>query len=311
MTPAQDQSESWLSPRRWVFGRDGLVRPIWRAFFYLLFGFVLLVLVQRGLRSGAGGMLEGWRMVSFYLLANAGLLALAWLFLRALDRRGFRALGLWFYGGWGRESLAGLGISAGLVTAVVLGMAVTQAVRYEGMNSAAGVWMGTLRGAGFLLLAAAFEEIVFRGYAFQRLVDSFGKVGAILILSVLFGLAHRENPSASPLSTANTVLAGVLLAVAYLKTRALWMPLALHWAWNLMVGPIYSLPVSGVHIGPGLFVAEIGGPEWLSGGAYGPEGSVVLTVVCTAAIIWLARTEVVVPSQAMQETLKSPPPASV
>lgn len=304
-------SESWLSPRRWVLGKDGLVRPIWRSLLYLLVGFVLLVLLQRVLRGGVKGMPQGWGRVVLYVLMNAGLLALAWLFLRALDRRGFRALGLWFYAGWGRESLVGIGIGAGLVTTVVLGMALTQVVSYDGMNPAAGVWMGTLTSAGFLFLAAAFEEIVFRGYAFQRLVDSFGKLGAILILSILFGLGHLGNPSANPLSTANTVLAGVLLSVAYLKTRALWMPTTLHWTWNLMVGPIYSLPVSGAHIGPGLFVAEIGSPDWLSGGAYGPEGSVVLTVVCTAAIIWLARTEAVAPSPAMQETLKSSSPASV
>lgn len=308
---APAQSESWLSLRRWAFGDDGLLRPIWRALFYLILGSAWLLLCQRVLRGGAKGMPQGWRLIALYILLNVGLLALAWLFLRALDRRGFRALGLWFYSGWGRESLVGLGIGTALVTTVVLGMALTQAVGYLGMNSATGLWLGTLRSAGFLLIAAAFEEIVFRGYAFQRLVDSFGKLGAILVLSALFGAGHLSNPSANALSTANTVLAGVLLSVAYLKTRALWMPILLHWAWNLMLGPIYSLPVSGTHIGPGLFVAEIGSPEWLSGGAYGPEGSVILTVVGAAAIIWLARTEAVTPSLAMQETLKSSPPSSV
>lgn len=308
---APAQSESWLSPRRWAFGDDGLVRPIWRALFYLILGFVWVVLCQRVLRGGAKGMPQGWRLAALYVLMDAGLLVLAWLFLRALDRRSFRTLGLWFYAGWGRESLVGLGIGTALVTTVVLGMALTQAVGYLGMNSATGLWLGTLRSAGFLLIAAAFEEIVFRGYLFQRLVDSFGKLGAILILSALFGAGHMNNPSANALSMANTVLAGVLLSVAYLKTRALWMPILLHWTWNLMLGPIYSLPVSGTRIGPGLLVAEIGSPEWLSGGAYGPEGSVILTAVCTAAIIWLARTEAVVPSLAMQETLKSSPPSSV
>lgn len=305
------EPESWLSPRRWAFGDDGLIRPIWRALFYLMLGFVWLVLCQRVLRGGAKGMPQGWRLVALYVLLNAGLLVLAWLFLRALDRRGFQALGLWFYAGWSRESLAGLGVGVALVTTVVLGMALTQAVSYLGMNSAAGLWLSTLGSAGFLLIAAACEEIVFRGYAFQRLVDSFGKLGAILILSVLFGAGHMNNPSANALSTANTVLAGVLLSVAYLKTRALWMPIALHWAWNLMLGPVYSLPVSGTRIGPGLLVAEIGSPEWLSGGAYGPEGSVILTTLCAAAIIWLARTEAVAPSVAMQETLKSSAPTSV
>lgn len=307
----QSSSRSWLSPHRWAFGDDGLIRAIWRALLYLLMGLVLMILLQRLVQGGAKGMPQGWRLAVLYVLMNASFLVLAWFFLRVLDRRGFRALGLWFYPGWGRELLAGLGVGAGLVTTVVLGLALTQAVSYLGMNPASGLWLSTLRSAGFLLIAAAFEEIVFRGYAFQRLVDSFGKLGAILILSALFGAGHLDNPSANALSTANTVLAGVLLSVAYLKTRALWMPILLHWTWNLMLGPIYSLPVSGTRIGPGLLVAEIGSPGWLSGGAYGPEGSVILTAVCTAAIIWLARTEAVVPSLAMQETLKSSPPSSV
>ena len=95
------------------------------------------------------------------------------------------------------------------------------------------------------------------------------------------------------------------MAVAYLKTRGLWLPIGLHWAWNFMMGPVGSLPVSGFHIGPGLAVAETSGPDWLSGGAYGPEGSVILTAVCVAGTIWLARTKSVACSPAMAEALQS------
>ena len=308
MMEAHGQTESRLSPRRWALGADGLVRPIWRVLLYLLSGSVLVAVLQRTLRLGAESWSKSWLPFVFYIAVNLGLLLLAWLFLRAFDRRGFRTLGLWFHPAWVGESLVGIGMGAGLVTIVVAGIVLAQGVSYSGMNPTTGLWLGTLRSALFLLLAAVFEEIVFRGYAFQRLVDSFGEIGAILILSVLFGLGHLGNPSANPLSTTNTILAGVLLSITYLKTRALWLPIGLHWAWNLMLGPIYSLPVSGAHIGPGLFVAETGGPAWLSGGGYGPEGSVVLTLICTAAIIWLARTRSVTPSRAMEETLKSPLP---
>jgi len=119
----------------------------------------------------------------------------------------------------------------------------------------------------------------------------------------LFGFAHLGNPSATPLSTANTVLAGVLLAAAYLKTRALWLPIGLHWAWNFLMGPVLGLPVSGYRLG-GLPGARVSGPEWLTGGTYGPEGSVVLTVVCAVATVWLWRSRSVAPSTAMQQALQ-------
>jgi len=83
-----------------------------------------------------------------------------------------------------------------------------------------------------MLLAAVFEEVAFRGYAFQRMVDAAGPIVAAAVFSGLFGALHLSNPSATPLSTANTALAGVLFSLAYLKTRGLWLPIGLHWAWN-------------------------------------------------------------------------------
>src|SRR2546430_16785770 len=110
--------------------------------------------------------------------------------------------------------------------------------------------------------------------------------------------------SATPLSTANTTLAGVLFSLAYLKTRGLWLPIGLHWAWNFTMGPILSLPVSGMRFGPTLLRSQLTGAKWLTGGAYGPEGGAVTTVVCVAAIFWLARTQRFAPSPAMEEALK-------
>ena len=158
--------------------------------------------------------------------------------------------------------------------------------------------------AALLLFAAANEELLFRGYAFQRLAASVGALWAVLITSALFGAGHLLNPSATPLSTANTVLAGVLLSLAYLKTRALWLPIGLHWAWNFTMGPILGLPVSGLNISPTLFRSEAAGPTWLAGGVYGPEGGLILTLVCLAATLWLARSRKIAPSPAMKEVLK-------
>jgi membrane protease YdiL (CAAX protease family) len=301
---APSASPSWLSPQRWFLGPDKLLRPFWRALLFLAAGFVIVVLVQTGLKLVLPGRATGWVLDATYVAMNSGLLLLSWAFLTLLDRRGYRALGLWPYPRWAWEFTGGFGFGAALMLLTALAMVILQALTFHAISAGSAAAMSFLGNAFFLLLAAAFEEIAFRGYAFQRLVDSWGKLGAILALSALFGAAHITNHSSTPLSTANTILAGALLAVAYLKTRGLWLPIGLHWSWNLLMGPVLALPVSGNRIGPGLCVVEVSGPEWLSGGAYGPEGSVVLTVVCTAALVWLALTEKLNVAPAMADEWK-------
>jgi hypothetical protein len=236
------------------------------------------------------------------------LLLVTAIFIRVFDRRRVRTLGLWFYEGWLREAAIGICCGGALIAATVGGMVVSGGAHYSGFAGGAAYWALSAMGTAlFVLLAAAGEEIAFRGYAFQRLVDSIGKLGAVVALSALFGFAHLKNPGhPTPISTANTALAGVLLAVAYLKTRGLWLPIGLHWAWNFFLGPVFGLPVSGFTqpFQPYLLKAEVTGPEWLTGSTYGPEGSILLTVACIVAIVWLARTRSILASPAMQEVLK-------
>ncbi len=136
----------------------------------------------------------------------------------------------------------------------------------------------------FIVLAAGAmaEELMFRGYPFQRLVDSIAPAGAILGLSVLFGAAHLRNPNASAIGLVNTILIGAVLAIAYLRTRMLWLPFGIHWGWNATLGAVIGLPVSGVDMSVAIHTrAE--GPAWITGGAYGPEAS----IGCTIAIALL------------------------
>jgi membrane protease YdiL (CAAX protease family) len=293
---------------------DHRLRPIWRALLYAIAAVVVILLsgivagmIVAVVRPAAaaelttGNLPPHWFLAMQYALMNAGLLALAWVFFRGLDQRDWRGLGLWFYSGWVRESAVGLAIGAALIVVVAgtLGSGGWVSFATRAAPPAGSLALTLV----MLLLAATFEEVLLRGYVFQRLVDSTGALGAVLITSVLFGALHIPNPSATPLSTANTVLAGVLLAVAYLKTRGLWLPIGLHFAWNSLMGPVLGLPVSGINMG-GLFSTATAGPAWISGGAYGPEGGVVLTVAATAAAAWLWRARAISPSPAMQEVLQ-------
>lgn len=141
-----------------------------------------------------------------------------------------------------------------------------------------------------LLVAALVEEVAFRGYPFQRLIDAIGPVMATVVMSVFFAFMHLRNPDSTMASTVATVLAGVLLSIAYLRTRALWLPWGLHFAWNVTMGVLFGLPVSGLRLYSPVISTTVHGPLWLTGDGYGPEGSLITTVVLVASLgllVWL------------------------
>ena len=139
-----------------------------------------------------------------------------------------------------------------------------------------------------LVFGALAEELMFRGYPFQRLEEAIGPFGAIMVFSVLFGVVHLMNPGASTLGLLNTVLIGIVLAIAYLRTRALWLPWGLHFGWNATLGLLFGLPVSGLRVFNVVVRSSAKGPNWLTGGSYGLEAGVpgVLAVLVGLIVIW-------------------------
>jgi membrane protease YdiL (CAAX protease family) len=143
-----------------------------------------------------------------------------------------------------------------------------------------------------LLAAALAEEVAYRGYPFQRLIEAMGPTMATLLISAVFGLRHLANPDATYASTLVTVLAGWLLALAYLRTRALWLPWGLHFAWNASMGVLFGLPVSGLREFSPVISANSHGPIWLTGDGYGPEGGLITAIILLAGLgmlIWVTR----------------------
>jgi uncharacterized protein len=136
-----------------------------------------------------------------------------------------------------------------------------------------------------LLVAALAEEVAFRGYPFQRLIEAANPFIATLLLSGLFALIHINNPGASAASTLVTMFAGWLLSIAYLRTRALWVGWGIHFAWNAAMAILFGLPLSGLTQFSPVIASTALGPTWLTGFDYGPEGSGVAMVVILAMII--------------------------
>jgi membrane protease YdiL (CAAX protease family) len=149
--------------------------------------------------------------------------------------------------------------------------------------------------------AGICEEIVFRGVLFRIVEEGLGTWGALLVSALFFGAAHIMNPAATLWSSAAiAVEAGLLFGMLYHVTRSLWPCIGLHAAWNFTQGTVYGIPVSGTRA-DGWLVSHRTGPDWLSGGAFGAEASVLmlsLCSLCTLALIVVAwrRGSIVPPS---------------
>lgn len=129
-----------------------------------------------------------------------------------------------------------------------------------------------------LLFGAAGEEMMFRGYGFQVLLAGIGPLATILPISVVFAALHWNNDYATPLALANTAGWGVILGVAFLRSRDLWLPIGLHFGWNWML-PVFGVRVSGFTMNTTGYVMRWNIADVWSGGAYGPEGGVFTSLV--------------------------------
>ena len=137
------------------------------------------------------------------------------------------------------------------------------------------------------LPAAVHEELLFRGYPYQK-VRTVNRSAAIVFTATVFAALHARNAGISPLAIVNLVLAGVMLALAYEVYQRLWLPIGIHVAWNLLSGPVLGYHVSGYVSRRTLLEARGGGPDWLTGGHFGIEASVWMVVVEIGGIVLLA-----------------------
>jgi hypothetical protein len=187
-----------------------------------------------------------------------------------------------------REFLVGLLYGVGAAVAVVgIPLILTAAGFERAPEQVEHRWAAWLFVSATLLFGAAGEEMLFHGYAFQLLSRTMGAFATILPVGIIFGVAHLGNENLTVAGIANTVVWGVLLGYAYWRRGALWLPIGLHFGWNVML-PLFGANLSGFTMGvTGYTLHWRVGNLW-SGGAYGPEGSLLTTCV-VVALFWLLK----------------------
>jgi membrane protease YdiL (CAAX protease family) len=177
-----------------------------------------------------------------------------------------------------RELAAGIAIGASAFAASIGILALLGVYRVVGAGALLPVALAALMAIG----SATIEEIVFRGVVFRLVEEWGGTWTALVVSSLVFGAVHLVNPHATALGAIAIVFeGGILLAGAYVLTRRLWLPIGVHAGWNFAEAGIFGVPTSGAP-STGVLRGEVVGPEWLSGGVFGPEASVVAVLVCVA-----------------------------
>lgn len=314
---SNDQMES----SNFLFNDAGRLRSGWRLLLFLLLYLIVLTFlgalirvalafvpgeVKQAILSG----LAGWIVQAVFLLVSA--ILVGWACGALFEGLPFRALGWSRHRGWLRDLLVGSGLGAGSLL-----LAWTLAAALGGFSL-------TFAGASLLPLAAktllaallvficsgAGEEALFRGYPLQTLTRAGLAWVGILLTCLFFGWVHLNNPHmpegyalfSAPylrffnklfnIAYLNTALAGIWLAVAYLRTRSLWLPLGIHWSWNWTMGAVMGVPVSGINeiTSHTLMRTVDRGPSWLTGGTYGLEGGLACTLVLIVSTLFIRYT---------------------
>lgn len=275
------------------------LRAGWRLVLYLL----LFVVVSGILAAAVAAAGLSQSMLATTSSALSGALVAGWVMVRVVDQRPVEALGFAAEPAGLRDSAVGTLAGGAMLGAAVVLLAVAGTARWVAEPGTASEYVAALGLAlVFFWVAAALEEVLFRGYPFQVLVQGIGVWPTLLVTSALFTYVHGRNPNVTALALANIFLAGFMLGVAYLRTRSLWFATAVHMGWNWAMSALLDFPVSGLRpFDAPYYDAHETGADWWTGGAFGPEAGVAATVTLALGTAWLMRTRRIGESARMRE----------
>jgi membrane protease YdiL (CAAX protease family) len=288
--------------RKIFVSNQGEVRSGWKALGFVAVAFAVIRVFQLAVRPILPFLRAHRDAIPEPLVLGLFVLIASWICVR-LEKGRLPNLGLRLDGRWWRGAFRGAGLGMGLILLSALIVLAMGGFHWE--RDAAATLRGLLAGAWLYVGVALSEELLFRGYVFQRLIKGMGEWPAQILLALLFAAAHWGNPGMSGATkvwaTLNIALAAVMLGLAYVKSGSLALPMGLHFGWNWAQGNLLGFGVSGTTSQPGLLHPVFHSrPEWLTGGAFGLEASLPATFVLIGCCVWMARWKAPVEDNALQ-----------
>jgi membrane protease YdiL (CAAX protease family) len=276
--------------RRTFQNRFGHWRAGWRLLIYLIVAFAvgkaISTMLKLFMENPSEAPFASWAHSVLWVIANCGLIGGALIMLRWFDRRPGALLGLGFSSGWLFEVGVGLAAGIGLTGLLAAILLVTGSVSL-GLSPQVAESLSVMPRYLFIfLMAAAAEELIFRGYPLQVLAEGSRRWIAAIFLCFFFTWGHADNPDVTVIGILNIFLAAVLLTLLYFQTRRLWLPIALHVSWNFAQSWLWGFDVSGIKIENQLFVMTPTGSDLVTGGEFGLEGSILSTILFTVIVVW-------------------------
>jgi len=227
---------------------NGHIRAIWR----ILFFFVLFIIFSKLFDwfSNSFLLIQGDNLGDYDLVLNRiigksfaflSVLLPSVLLLKYIDKRPLSILGLGFYKGNLKEFSVGMliGIIVGSISIAIMYLFGFASFSLNNIQIDLLIYLGCV--LGILIISAAFEEVFFRGYIFQALLEGRNLIVTLIIFSLVFGAAHLSNDGITAYAIIFTIAAGVFLGVLYYKTRSLWICIGMHYVWNFIFGPVFGI----------------------------------------------------------------------
>ncbi|KAF2336330.1 CPBP family intramembrane glutamic endopeptidase [Flavobacterium daemonense] len=182
------------------------------------------------------------------------------------------------------------GIARNLILGILIG-AVLQSLTILVIYMNGGYIISAINPVSFIIIpltlaftAAIIEEILVRGILFRIMEEKLGSYIALIISALIFGFMHLANPNSTILSCLSIAIeAGLMLGAAFIYSRNLWLPIAIHFAWNFMQSGIFGAITSGNETPKSLLVSKINGVSLITGGEFGPEASIQAIIFCSVA----------------------------
>ena len=209
-------------------------------------------------------------------------IVLVFFFRKTFDRKSFKSLGF-EWSGFGKERTGGFFTGILLTTVIATVLWLMQLLQWFITDVDAA---GLLIVFALLMLVAIFEELVFRGYLLNNLMESLPKEAALFVSALLFAAFHLLNPDFNLIAFINIFIAGVLLGINYIYTKNLWFAIFFHFSWNFFQGPVLGFQVSGIEL-PTLLQQNSNGSILLTGGKFGLEASWLVTIAMSLTVLIL------------------------